>query len=274
MANDPQSKTPEPAQISGSRVEARGLGRRFGPHVALDNVSFGLEPGESFGLLGANGAGKTTFIRLLTGFLVPSSGDLTVDGLSPARDPRAVQARIGYVPETPRLYSELRVRNFLGFAAGLRGLPRARRRGAVADALERFRLESVAHRLIGHLSKGYRQRVSLAQAFLHAPSLLIVDEPTSGLDPLQSQEIREVLAGLAGEATLLLCTHDLAEARALTTRCAVLRQGALVALGESEALLGGGNPMALFHGGDPDREADTPHDPPHDPGAAGEARVS
>jgi len=270
MANHPQSNPSEPRPISGSRVEARGLGRRFGPHIALDNVSLDLEPGESFGLLGANGAGKTTFIRLLTGFLVPSSGELTVDGRSPARDPRPVQMRMGYVPETPRLYSELRVRKFLNFVAGLRGLPRTRRRSAVAEALERFRLESVAHRLIGHLSKGYRQRVSLAQAFLHTPSLLIVDEPTSGLDPLQSQEIREVLAGLAGQSTLLLCTHDLAEARALTTRCAVLRRGALVALGESDALLGGGNPLALFHGGDPDRDADISQAP----GDAGEARVS
>ena len=231
------------------------MARRFGPHLALDNVSLRLEPGESFGLLGANGAGKTTFIRLLTGFLAASSGSVEVDGLCPTRDPRRVQARMGYVPETPRLYPELRVKRFLAFAAGLRGLSGAKRKRAVAETLERFRLESVSHRLIGHLSKGYRQRVSLAQAFLHAPSLLIVDEPTSGLDPLQCQEIHEVLAGLAGHCTLLLCTHDLAEARALTTRCAVLRRGALVALGESQALLGGGNPLALFRGGELDGES-------------------
>jgi ABC-2 type transport system ATP-binding protein len=248
MAIQPPTENPEPAGAAsrGAHIEAHALGRRFGPHVALENVSLEVQPGECFGLLGANGAGKTTFIRLLTGFLVPSSGSLTVDGISPASEPRRVQARLGYVPETPRLYPELRVRDFLGFAAGLRGLAGARRRRAVEEALARFGLEEVARRLVGHLSRGYGQRVSLAQAFLHSPSLLIVDEPTIGLDPLQCEEIREALAALAGRCTLLLCTHDLAEARALTQRCAVLRRGALVALAESEALLGGGHPLALF----------------------------
>ena len=254
MSSDQSAQSTAPASSRGARIEARALGRRFGPHVALDSVSLEVEPGESFGLLGANGAGKTTFIRLLTGFLVPSNGHLTVDGLSPADNARRVQARIGYVPETPRLYPELRVRDFLGFAAGLRGLSGSGRRRAVSESLARFNLEPVARRLIGHLSKGYCQRVSLAQAFLHAPALLVVDEPTAGLDPLQREEIREVLAALAGDCTLLLCTHDLAEARALTARSAVLRRGALVALGETEALLGTANPLALFEGGDPAAE--------------------
>jgi ABC-2 type transport system ATP-binding protein len=234
----------------GARVEAHALGRRYGARTALDGLSLRIEPGESFGLLGANGAGKTTFIRLLMGFLVPTRGTLEVDGISPASHPLAVQSRIGYVPETPRLYEELRVRDFLEFAAGLRGLKGAGRREAVASALERFQLEAVARRLIGHLSKGYRQRISLAQAFLHAPALLVVDEPTSDLDPLQREEIRGFLAGLAGQCTLILSTHDLAEARALTERCAVLQAGGLVALGESEALLGVANPLALFRGED------------------------
>ncbi|MDE0887394.1 MAG: ABC transporter ATP-binding protein [Myxococcota bacterium] len=247
---DPSLAGPPKSGSPGVRIETQGLGRRFGPHVALESLSLSVEPGESFGLLGANGAGKTTFIRLLTGFLLPSSGWVRVDGLSPSDRARQVQARIGYVPETPRLYPELRVRAFLGFAAGLRGLSGGSRRQAVSEALTRFRLESVEGRLIGHLSKGYRQRVSLAQAFMHGPGLLIVDEPTSGLDPLQREEIREVLAGLAGRCTLLLCTHDLDEARRLTSRSAVLRRGALVALGETAALLGGANPLALFHGGE------------------------
>jgi len=211
-------------------VEAHALGRRYGERVALDGLSLRIEPGESFGLLGANGAGKTTFIRLLMGFLVPTRGTLQVDGVSPATRPLAVQSRIGYVPETPRLYEELRTDDFLRFAAGIRGLQGAARRDAVSSALGRFRLETVARRLIGHLSKGYRQRVSLAQAFLHAPALVVVDEPTSDLDPLQREEIRELLAGLAGQCTL-------------------------VALGESESLLGASNPLALFRGGDDSRRS-------------------
>ncbi len=231
---------------AGSRIEARGLGRRFGDRAALNGVELEIAAGESFGLLGANGAGKTTFIRLVTGFLLASEGEIRVDGLSPDRDARAVQARIGYVPETPRLYPELRVDGFLRFAAGLRGLTGAQRRSAVDRVLSRFGLESVARRLVGNLSKGFRQRVSLAQAFLHEPALVIVDEPTSGLDPLQREEVRSLLAGLRGQHTLLLCTHDLAEARALCERVAILREGRLVGSGPPQALLGGPDPLALF----------------------------
>ena len=233
-------------QASGARIEARGLGRRFGARPALAGIDLDVAAGESFGLLGANGAGKTTFIRLVTGYLLPSEGEIRVDGLCPDRHARQLQARIGYVPETPRLYPELRVQGFLHFAAGLRGLSGAARRRAVEAAIQRFGLGDVALRLVGNLSKGYRQRVSLAQAFLHEPALVIVDEPTSGLDPLQREEVRGMLAGLRGERTILLCTHDLAEARALCERVAILRQGELVARGPTGALLGGEDPLALF----------------------------
>jgi ABC-2 type transport system ATP-binding protein len=214
--------------------------------VAVDGVTLRVEPGEAFGLLGANGAGKTTFIRLVTGYLLPSAGSVRVDGLSPATDARAVHARIGYVAETSRLYPELRVRGFLRFAGGARGLAGAALDTALADTLERFELRAVAGRLVGNLSKGYQQRVSLAQAFLHDPPLVIVDEPTAGLDPLQQAEVRDVLAALRGRRTLLLCTHDLAEARALTSRVAILSQGRLVACGPTAELLGAGEPLALF----------------------------
>jgi ABC-2 type transport system ATP-binding protein len=232
----------------GARVVARGLSRRFGAFEALRPLDLEIAPGEVFGLLGANGAGKTTLIRLITGYLLPSSGAVTVDGRSPGQDARAVQSRLGYVPETPRLYGELRVTGVLRFVAGLLGLSGAARRSAGVAAIARFRLEDVARRPIGHLSKGYRQRVSLAQAFLHDPSLVIVDEPTSGLDPLQRREVREALSRLGGRRTVVLCTHDLAEARALTTRCAVLHGGALVAAGATESVLGGDEPLALFRG--------------------------
>jgi ABC-2 type transport system ATP-binding protein len=235
----------------GVAVEALALTRRFGGNVALDRLSLRIEPGESFGLLGANGAGKTTFIRLITGYLLPSGGKVRVDGLSPSIDARAVHARIGFVAETSRLYPDLRVRGFLRFAGGVRRLSGAALEAAVERTLHRFDLAPVAGRLVGNLSKGYQQRVSLAQAFLHDPPLVIVDEPTSGLDPLQQAEVRQLLGSLRGRRTLLVCTHDLAEVRALTDRVAVLRRGRLGALGETRQVLDTGDPLALFRAEEP-----------------------
>lgn len=231
---------------TGVRVVARDLSRRFGDHLALDRLCLEIEPGETFGLLGANGAGKTTFIRLVTGVLLPSSGSVHVDGLSPAKDPRGVQQKLGYVTETSRLYPELRVRGFLRFAGGARGLKGDALDAAVARILLRFDLESVCDRLVGNLSKGFQQRVSLAQAFLHDPPLLIVDEPTGGLDPLQQDEVRSILGDLRGERTVILCTHDLDEARRLTSRVAILAGGRLRRMGPTEEVLGEREPLELF----------------------------
>lgn len=230
----------------GARVEAVALTRRFGPNTALDRLTLTIEPGEAFGLLGANGAGKTTFIRLITGYLIPTGGTVTVDGFSPVTHPAQVHARLGYVAETTRLYADLRVEQFLRFAGEVHGLSGAHLGRAVERSIERFALAGVARRLVGNLSKGFQQRVSLAQAFLHDPALVIVDEPTSGLDPLQQAEVDEVLAALRGERTLILCTHDLSEARKLASRVAVLRQGRLVAAGPVAEVLGGSDPLALF----------------------------
>ena len=230
---------------TGARVEADALTRRFGETVALDGVSLTIAPGEAFGLLGANGAGKTTFIRLVTGFLLPSAGSLTVDGLSPALQPDPVHARLGFVMETSRLYPELRVRGFLRFMGGARGMAGAALAQAVDAALARVHLEPVASRLVGQLSKGYQQRVSLAQAFLADPPLVIVDEPTGGLDPVQRGEVQALLGGLRGERTLLLCTHDLEEARALADRVGVLNAGRLVAEGPASQVLGREDALAL-----------------------------
>ncbi len=241
----------------GVALEARGLSRQYGDHTALEDVTLSIAPGETFGLLGANGAGKTTFIRIATGALLPSRGTLTIDGISPADAPRAVQARLGYVAETPRLYPELRVDRFLAFVAGLRGLAGGAARYAVDTTINHFGLGAVAHRPIANLSKGFRQRVSLAQAFLTEPPLLIVDEPTSGLDPLQRDEVRSLLAELRGQRTIVLCTHDLREAQALTDRVAVLYQGRLVALGPTAEVLGNPDSLALFRG----------ERPPQPPGA-------
>ena len=213
-----------------------------------------IEPGEAFGLLGANGAGKTTFIRCVTGILIPTGGELLVDGHDPAREPQAIRERLGFVAETSRIYPDLRVRSFLRFAAGTRDLRGGAAEEAIDRTIHRFQLEAVEHRLVGHLSKGYQQRVSLAQAFLHDPPLVIVDEPTSGLDPLQQEEVRGVLRALHGERTLILCTHDLGEARELTDRVAILYQGKLVAVGPTDEILQG-HPLSLFRGERPGAEA-------------------
>ena len=227
-------------------VLARGLTRRFGPHLALDQLSLEIPRGTTYGLLGANGAGKTTFLRCIMGFLLPSAGSVRVFGRSPCRHPRAVQRAVGFAMETSRLYPELRVRAFLRFVGGARGLRGRERERAIERSVERFHLESVFDRIVGTLSKGYQQRVSLAQALLHDPALVIVDEPTGGLDPLQQAEVREVLRELEGDHTILLSTHDLSEATALASRVAVLSAGRLTAEGPTLDVLGGAAPLALF----------------------------
>jgi len=227
-------------------IEAVGLTRRFGSLAALDDLTLRVPAGSCFGLLGPNGAGKTTFLRLVTGLLLPSAGRILVDGRSPAAEPRAVAERLGFVMETSRLYPELRVEGFLRFLGGARGLRGAPLGAALERVVARFGLAPVARRPIGQLSKGFQQRVSLAQAFLCDPPLVIVDEPTGGLDPLQQDEVQELLRDLRGQRTVLLCTHDLREARRLTDRVALLRAGRLVAEGPTPELLAGEDPLALF----------------------------
>jgi ABC-2 type transport system ATP-binding protein len=241
-----QPRAARDESVGGARIEAQAVTRRFGEHVALDRVDLSIEPGESFGLLGANGAGKTTFIRLITGFMIPSAGEIRVDGLSPVKHPRKIQNQLGYVSETSHLYPELRVGGYLRFAGGIRGLTGGTLDAAIDQVVARFQLTEVVGRLIGNLSKGYQQRVSLAQAFLHQPRLLIVDEPTSGLDPVQQAEVRECLAEVAGRCTLLLCTHELEEARTLTTRVAILSRGRIVREGPTEKVLGDADVLELF----------------------------
>lgn len=236
------------ATARGVGVEARELSRAFGDRVALHDVSLSIPPGSAFGLLGANGAGKTTFIRLVAGTLLPTHGNVTVDGISPGARPKAVQSLAGFVPERSRLYPEIGVGRYLRFCAGIRGLSGPARAAAVDRVCERFTLRDVLKRPIGNLSKGLQQRISLAQAFLHEPRLLIVDEPTNGLDPLQQAEVREALLSLRGECTVLICTHDLGEARELTQHLTILAHGRQAAVGTTEEILSREDPLALFRG--------------------------
>ncbi len=229
-------------------IEAVGLTRHFGQHCALDDVTLVIPARETFGLLGANGAGKTTFIRLVMGLLLPSAGRVRVDGVDAAAHPTEVQRRVGFVMETSCLYPELSVGGFLRFVGSARGLAGDALERAIASGLQRFHLGAVVKRPIGNLSKGYQQRVSLAQAFLHDPPLIVVDEPTGGLDPVQRESVQRMLKSLEGERTVLLCTHDLEEARRLTSRVAVLRAGRLVTVGPTADVLGRDDTLELFGG--------------------------
>ncbi|RME20499.1 MAG: ATP-binding cassette domain-containing protein [Deltaproteobacteria bacterium] len=210
-------------------IEIDSLTRRYGDAVALDGISARIEQGEVVGLLGPNGAGKTTMMKILTGFLEPSSGRVTVDGHDVVTDRRRVQERVGYLPEVAPLYPEMLVQDYLWMMAGFRGLRGASAEQAVARAVARTGLDDRVLQPIGTLSKGYRQRVGLAQAILHDPAVLILDEPTTGLDPTQIQGIRNLLRTLSQDATVLLSTHILQEIEAVCDRVLVLMGGRLVA---------------------------------------------
>ena len=217
-------------------IRVEGLSRRYGELIAVDDLSFVAEPGRVTGLLGPNGAGKSTTLRMICGCLGPSDGRVEVAGHDVVRDPRTARASLGYLPESPPLYLDMRVRDYVDHAARLRRVPRSERGDAVRFAIERSGLSDVAHRLVGHLSKGYRQRVGLAQALVHRPPVLVLDEPTHGLDPRQMASMRELLVSLKAEHTVLLSTHLLAEATALCDELVILAGGRLVAAGPEQDL--------------------------------------
>jgi ABC-2 type transport system ATP-binding protein len=217
-------------------VEVRALCKSWGPRPALRDVGFAIGSGEIVGILGPNGAGKTTTMRILTGYLAATSGKVRVAGHDVLDDPDAVKRHVGYLPETPPLYPELTVGQSLRFVAELRGYDRRARVLAAGTAMERVGLGGWEDRRVGTLSKGYRQRVGIAQAILHAPPVLILDEPTSGLDPAQVGEIRALIRALAGSHTVLLSTHVLAEVEAMCPRAVVLAAGRVRADGPLDAL--------------------------------------
>jgi ABC-2 type transport system ATP-binding protein len=213
-----------------------GLSKRFGATVALDNVSFEVASGEVLGFLGPNGAGKTTAMRIITCYIPQDGGTVRVGGLDINTDSVAVRSRIGYLPESAPLYHDMGVIEYLTFIGRIRGIEPARLRGRIAAMIETCGLKRMQHRLIGTLSKGYRQRVGLAQTLIHDPEVLILDEPTSGLDPNQIVEIRDLIKQVGQEKTVVLSTHILPEVEATCSRVIIINEGRIVASGTPREL--------------------------------------
>jgi ABC-2 type transport system ATP-binding protein len=212
-------------------ISVSHLVKRYGAHVAVDDVSFEVKKGEVVGFLGPNGAGKSTTLRILSGFLGPTSGKVEIAGHDVQEDSIEARRAIGYMPEAVPLYPEMRVAEYLTFRAELKGIPRSKRHGQVDDVMERASVFDVATALIGNLSKGYRQRVGLADALLGSPKVLILDEPTAGLDPNQIREVRDLIQGLSKEHTVVLSTHILSEVEQSCSRVIVIAKGKLLAQG-------------------------------------------
>ena len=210
-------------------IQVDSLSKKYARHVAVNNISFAVEKGDIVGFLGPNGAGKTTTMRILTCFMPPTSGSAHVAGFDVFEHPAEVKKRIGYLPETPPVYPEMTVADYLTFVARLKGVPEKDVKTRTATAMERCAVADVKDKLIAKLSKGYRQRVGLAQAIIHNPEVLILDEPTSGLDPKQINETRELIKSLSGEHTIILSTHILPEVESVCKNVIIINQGKVVA---------------------------------------------
>lgn len=210
-------------------IEVKNLVKKYGNHLAIDHLSFQIEPGRIYGFLGPNGAGKSTTMNIMTGYLGATEGEVLIDGHDILKEPEEAKKCIGYLPELPPLYTDMTVLEYLDFAAELKKIPKAGRESAVQEAMKLAKLMDVKERLIRNLSKGYRQRVGLAQAVLGMPDIIILDEPTVGLDPKQIIEIRELIRQLAKNHTVLLSSHILAEVRAVCDYVMIISQGKMVA---------------------------------------------
>jgi ABC-2 type transport system ATP-binding protein len=210
-------------------IKVEGLTKRYARNIAVDHISFEVEKGQIVGFLGPNGAGKTTTMRMLTCFMPPTDGTATVAGFDVRENPMEVKKRIGYLPESPPVYPEMEVVEYLDFVGRIKGVPVANLKSRIDEAMQKCAVADVANKEIGKLSKGYRQRVGLAQAILHNPDVLILDEPTAGLDPHQILETRDLIKGLAGAHTIILSTHILPEVEQICERVVIIAKGKLVA---------------------------------------------
>lgn len=234
----PELREPAP-ELRGLAIELREVAKRFGRARALDRVSLSIAAGEVVGLVGPNGAGKSTALRIMAGFLDADAGTVRVAGHDLARASLAARAHIGYMPETVPLYDDMRVDEYLWFRARLKGVPRRERAGRVAAVRETCGLQDQGRRIIARLSKGYRQRVGLADALVGDPAVLLLDEPTAGLDPVQNRAFRALLRRLAGARTVLVSSHALVDIEAVADRVLVLARGRVVAEGTVDGLRAG-----------------------------------
>src|SRR6266487_4498885 len=210
-------------------IQVEGLSKNYARTVAVDNISFEVQKGDIVGFLGPNGAGKTTTMRILTCFLPPTDGSANVAGFDVLEQPMEVKKRIGYLPELPPVYPEMEVRDYLTFVGKLKGMSGANLTKRVSEVADRCAIADVQTRLIGKLSKGYRQRVGLAQAIIHNPDVLVLDEPTAGLDPKQINETRDLIKSLAGDHTIILSTHILPEVEQTCEQVIIINKGKVVA---------------------------------------------
>lgn len=217
-------------------IKVESLSRDYGPNRVVNNLNFEVKRGEVLGFLGPNGAGKSTTMRMITGNLAPSTGSIRINDLDILEQPKLAKQYIGYLPEQPPLYRELTVDEFLDFCARLNRIPGPQQKQAIESAKQRCGLSQVGGRLIANLSKGYQQRVGIAQAIIHSPEVVILDEPTVGLDPIQIREIRQLIRDLGGEHSVILSTHILPEVQATCDRVQIIHQGQLVLTDSIEAL--------------------------------------
>lgn len=219
-------------------IEVEGLTKRYRDTVAVQDLSFKVEPGEIVGFLGPNGAGKSTTMRILSGYMPATAGKAKIDGIDVFDDPMGVKRRIGYLPEIPPVYLDMTVRGYLGFVADLKGVPRGEKKAEVTRVAELAGVDHILQRLIRNISKGYRQRVGLAQALLRDPAVLILDEPTVGLDPIQIEQVRRLIndLGRSKKHTIILSTHILSEVKATCERIIMIAKGSIVADAKLEDL--------------------------------------
>lgn len=229
-------------------IEVRNLVKKYGNHVAVDHLNFTVEKGKIYGFLGPNGAGKSTTMNMITGYIASTEGDILIDGHNILEEPEEAKKRIGYLPEIPPLYQDMTVREYLEFAAELKAVPREKKKSNMEEVMSTIKIEDVKNRLIKNLSKGYKQRVGLAQALLGYPEIIILDEPTVRLDPKQIIEIRDLIKGLGRKHTVILSSHILSEVSAVCDHVLIIDKGRLVASDSPEnlsKLMAGDNSLEL-----------------------------